>query len=152
MKLGASQPKKAKLAAYVGLYCGFMLGFAALFFAVMVGKRCGVLRGTARPKQGANINLGCFYLVGMPVAVWLAFFAGFDFKGLWLGMLAAQGSCVVTMMLVLIRTDWDFEAERAKELTGAEVVVVDDIKQVEQEKPRKAESKEDSFSLLGEFV
>ncbi|GMI75507.1 hypothetical protein like AT4G23030 [Hibiscus trionum] len=187
-ELGANQPKKAKLAAFVGLYCGFMLGFAALFFAVMVGNvwatmftddkeiialtsvvlpiigvcelgncpqttGCGVLRGTARPKQGANINLGCFYLVGMPVAVWLAFFAGFDFKGLWLGMLAAQGSCMVTMMLVLIRTDWDFEAERAKELTGAEVVVVDDnSKQVEQEKPRKAVNKEDSCSLLGDLV
>ncbi|KAH1091746.1 hypothetical protein J1N35_019003 [Gossypium stocksii] len=187
-ELGANEPKKAKLAAFVGLYCGFMLGFSALFFAVMVGNvwatmftddkeiisltsvalpiiglcelgncpqttGCGVLRGTARPKQGANINLCCFYLVGMPVAVWLAFFAGFDFKGLWLGMLAAQGSCMVTMMLVLIRTDWDFEAERAKELTGAEVVVVDYSKDVEQEKPRngKAENKEGSFSLLGDL-
>ncbi|KNA09460.1 hypothetical protein SOVF_153410 [Spinacia oleracea] len=78
---------------------------------------CGVLRGTARPKVGANINLGCFYLVGMPVAVWLGFWAGFDFEGMWLGLLAAQGSCVVTMMLVLSRTDWEFEAQRAKELT-----------------------------------
>ena len=111
---------------------------------------CGVLRGTARPKEGANINLGCFYLVGMPVAVWLAFFARFDFKGLWLGMLAAQGSCMLTMMVVLIRTDWDFEAERAKELTGA-VVVDDDSKEVEQEMPQKAEIKEDSFSLLSDL-
>lgn len=78
---------------------------------------CGVLRGTARPKLGANINLSCFYLVGMPVAVWLSFYAGFDFKGLWLGLLAAQGSCVVTMLLVLSRTDWIRETERAKELT-----------------------------------
>ncbi|KAE9611292.1 putative multi antimicrobial extrusion protein [Lupinus albus] len=31
---------------------------------------CGVLRGTARHKVGANINLGCFYLVGMPVAIY----------------------------------------------------------------------------------
>ncbi|XP_022737420.1 protein DETOXIFICATION 49-like [Durio zibethinus] len=184
-ELGANQPKKAKLAASVGLYCGFMLGFSALVAAVMVRNvwasmftddkeiialtslvlpiiglcelgncpqttGCGVLRGTARPKEGANINLGCFYLVGMPVAVWLAFFAGFDFKGLWLGMLAAQGSCMLTMMVVLIRTDWDFEAERAKELTGA-VVVVDDSKEVEQEKPRKAEIKEDSISLSADF-
>ncbi|KAG4135125.1 hypothetical protein ERO13_D08G197300v2, partial [Gossypium hirsutum] len=71
---------------------------------------CGVLRGTARPKLGANINLGCFYLVGMPVAVWLSFFAGFDFKGLWLGLLAAQGSCLLTMLFTVTRTDWDFQA------------------------------------------
>ncbi|XP_021809858.1 protein DETOXIFICATION 49-like [Prunus avium] len=79
---------------------------------------CGVLRGTARPKLGANINLACFYLVGMPVAVWLGFFAGFDFRGLWLGLLAAQGSCVVTMLFVLARTNWELQAQRAKELTG----------------------------------
>ncbi|WCJ26171.1 MATE efflux family protein [Euphorbia peplus] len=79
---------------------------------------CGVLRGTARPKLGANINLGCFYFIGMPVAVWLSFYGGFDFKGLWLGLLAAQGSCVVTMCVFLCRTNWELEAERAKELTG----------------------------------
>ncbi|KAL9163397.1 hypothetical protein ABFS82_06G037800 [Erythranthe guttata] len=79
---------------------------------------CGVLRGTARPKVGANINLGCFYMVGMPVAVVLGFYCGMDFEGLWIGLLAAQASCMVTMMVVLLRTDWDYEAGRAEELTG----------------------------------
>lgn len=79
---------------------------------------CGVLRGTARPKVGANVNLGCFYLVGMPVAVVLAFYAGFDFQGLWLGLLAAQGSCMITMLIVFTLTDWEFEAQRATNLTA----------------------------------
>ncbi|KAJ4836355.1 Protein DETOXIFICATION 49 [Turnera subulata] len=111
---------------------------------------CGVLRGTARPKVGANINLGCFYLVGMPVAVWLGFLAGYDFEGLWLGLLAAQGSCVVTMLLVLAHTDWDFEAHRAQQLTGGFARVDDDNKAVEDEetKPSKAEIKADSFHLF----
>ncbi|KAF7828319.1 protein DETOXIFICATION 49 [Senna tora] len=81
---------------------------------------CGVLRGTARPKLGANINLGCFYLVGMPVAVWLGFFAGFDFKGLWIGLMAAQASCMVCMLFVLARTNWEGQAQRAKELTSSD--------------------------------
>ncbi|GER36717.1 MATE efflux family protein [Striga asiatica] len=86
---------------------------------------CGVLRGTARPKVGANVNLGCFYLVGMPVAVGLAFFCGMDFEGLWFGLLAAQASCMVTMVVVLVRTDWELEARRAEELTkGYEKVSV----------------------------
>ena len=74
---------------------------------------CGVLRGTARPRVGANINLGCFYLVGTPVAVGLGFYAGFDFQGLWLGLLAAQASCVVTMLVVLNRTDWELDRSSA---------------------------------------
>ncbi|OAY78424.1 Protein DETOXIFICATION 49 [Ananas comosus] len=80
---------------------------------------CGVLRGSARPKVGANINLGAFYGVGMPVAVGLAFWAGLDFKGLWLGLLSAQAACVVLMLVVSRRTDWDSQAERAQLLTGA---------------------------------
>ncbi|KAE8720799.1 FRIGIDA-like protein 4a-like [Hibiscus syriacus] len=35
---------------------------------------CGVLRGSARPSTAANVNLGAFYLVGMPVAVGLGFY------------------------------------------------------------------------------
>lgn len=78
---------------------------------------CGVLRGSARPKTGASINLGSFYLVGMPVAILMGFVAKMGFPGLWLGLLAAQASCALVMLHVLCRTDWMVQAERAKELT-----------------------------------
>jgi len=81
---------------------------------------CGVLRGTARPTTGANINLGSFYFVGMPVAIAMGFVFNFDFEGLWLGLLAAQASCVTLMLYVLLRTDWILQAQRARELTGAD--------------------------------
>ncbi|CAA7391858.1 unnamed protein product [Spirodela intermedia] len=85
---------------------------------------CGVLRGSARPRAGANINLGSFYGVGMPVAMVLAFYAGFDFEGLWLGMLAAQATCVALMLAVIARTNWATEADRAQKLTGASQEVI----------------------------
>uniref|UniRef100_A0A2P2Q4C3 Protein DETOXIFICATION n=1 Tax=Rhizophora mucronata TaxID=61149 RepID=A0A2P2Q4C3_RHIMU len=80
---------------------------------------CGVLRGSARPTVGANINLGSFYLVGMPVAMLMGFVAKMGFAGLWLGLLAAQASCAMLMMFVLCRTDWMVQADRARELTKA---------------------------------
>uniref|UniRef100_A0A1D1XH84 Protein DETOXIFICATION n=1 Tax=Anthurium amnicola TaxID=1678845 RepID=A0A1D1XH84_9ARAE len=80
---------------------------------------CGVLRGSARPATGANINLGAFYLVGTPVAVLLSFVAGLGFAGLWLGLLAAQASCVVLVSYAIARTDWVAEVERARQLTKA---------------------------------
>ncbi|KAK4795785.1 hypothetical protein SAY86_028111 [Trapa natans] len=79
---------------------------------------CGVLRGSARPTVGAHINLGSFYLVGMPVAVLLGFVAKMGFPGLWLGLLAAQASCALLMVYALGTTDWRLQAARAKELTG----------------------------------
>ncbi|XP_010536256.1 PREDICTED: protein DETOXIFICATION 52-like [Tarenaya hassleriana] len=86
---------------------------------------CGVLRGSARPSTAANINLGAFYLVGMPVAVGLAFRTGIGFCGLWLGLLAAQISCAVMMLYIVGSTDWEGEAKRAKVLTctGVDVVI-----------------------------
>ncbi|CAJ2643158.1 unnamed protein product [Trifolium pratense] len=78
---------------------------------------CGVLRGSARPTVGANINLGSFYLVGMPVAIILGFIVKMGFVGLWFGLLAAQGSCAVLMLFVLCTTDWNDQVERSKNLT-----------------------------------
>lgn len=78
---------------------------------------CGVLRGSARPNIGANINLGSFYVIGMPVAFLMGFEMKLGFPGLWIGLLAAQASCAVLMMFVLVRTDWILQVERAKELT-----------------------------------
>ncbi|KAF9689388.1 hypothetical protein SADUNF_Sadunf01G0087100 [Salix dunnii] len=179
-ELGANNPRKAKLAAIIGLSSSFILGLTALCFAFMVRKiwasmftqdaeiialtsmvlpilglcelgncpqttGCGVLRGAARPKMGANINLGCFYLVGMPVAVWLSFYAGFDFKGLWLGLLAAQGSCVLTMLFVLARTDWECQAQRATELTET---ISNDSALLEEDEKSKEDTKNSSSSSL----
>jgi MATE family multidrug resistance protein len=78
---------------------------------------CGVLRGSARPTVGANINLGSFYLVGMPVAMLMGFVVKMGFAGLWLGLLAAQGSCALLMLYVLCTTDWMVQVKRANELT-----------------------------------
>jgi multidrug resistance protein, MATE family len=87
---------------------------------------CGVLRGSARPKDGARINLGAFYGVGTPVAVALAFWAGQGFKGLWLGLLVAQAACVAVMLVVIARTDWAKQGERAQVLAGVVDTAHDD--------------------------
>lgn len=80
---------------------------------------CGILIGSARPKVGAGINFGSFYLIGLPVAVLISFILNMGFKGLWLGLAAAQISCMCMMVFTLVCTDWKHQAKRAKELTQA---------------------------------
>ncbi|KAL5991283.1 hypothetical protein ACLOJK_012190 [Asimina triloba] len=77
---------------------------------------CGVMTGCARPKVGAHINFGSFYLVGLPVAVILGFGFNMGFLGLCFGLVAAQGSCVFMMVRAIRRTDWKLQAERTKEM------------------------------------
>ncbi|KAM7259737.1 hypothetical protein ACFE04_015478 [Oxalis oulophora] len=80
---------------------------------------CGVLRGSARPSTAANVNLGAFYLVGMPVAIGLGFLLEVGFCGLWMGLLAAQVCCACLMLYVVGATDWDIEGRRAQRLMCA---------------------------------
>ncbi|XP_048331931.2 protein DETOXIFICATION 54 [Ziziphus jujuba] len=100
---------------------------------------CGILRGTARPAVGARINLGSFYFVGTPVAVGLAFWLKVGFGGLWFGLLSAQVACAVSILyVVLVRTDWEAEAMKARKLTGVEMASVcngerEDVKDEDEE-------------------
>ncbi|KAL6572941.1 hypothetical protein OROHE_002417 [Orobanche hederae] len=81
---------------------------------------CGVLRGSARPSVGARINLGSFYGVGLPLAVFMGFVLRMGLLGLWLGLLGAQVACAVLIVWVLSRTDWVLQANRARELIEVE--------------------------------
>ncbi|KVI01218.1 protein DETOXIFICATION 51-like [Cynara cardunculus var. scolymus] len=78
---------------------------------------CGVVRGTARPTTAANVNLGAFYLVGMPIAVGLGFGLRVGFIGLWVGLLSAQVCCAGLMLYVVGTTDWENQAKKAEMLT-----------------------------------
>ncbi|KAH7513388.1 hypothetical protein FEM48_Zijuj12G0194700 [Ziziphus jujuba var. spinosa] len=79
---------------------------------------CGILRGSARPGIGVGINLYSFYLVGAPVAIILAFVLRLGFVGLCYGLLAAQMACVVLILTVVFKTDWERESVKAKDLVA----------------------------------
>ncbi|XP_026379235.1 protein DETOXIFICATION 16-like [Papaver somniferum] len=76
-----------------------------------------VLSGTARgcgwQKIGASINLGAYYLVGIPSAILLAFVLNVGGKGLWFGIICALIVQVVSLLVVAWRTDWEQQAKQA---------------------------------------
>ncbi|TYG78544.1 hypothetical protein ES288_D02G067500v1 [Gossypium darwinii] len=80
---------------------------------------CGILRGSARPGIGATINFYSFYMVGAPLAIVLGFVWGVGFVGLCYGLLAAQVACVVSMLTVIFKTDWEKESLKANDLVGS---------------------------------
>ncbi|XP_022738656.1 protein DETOXIFICATION 16-like [Durio zibethinus] len=78
-----------------------------------------VLSGTARgcgwQKIGAYVNLGSYYLVGIPCAIVLAFVLDVGGKGLWLGIICALAVQVTCLSTITIRTNWEQEARKATE-------------------------------------
>ncbi|KAL5811706.1 hypothetical protein ACOSQ3_026656 [Xanthoceras sorbifolium] len=75
----------------------------------------GVARGCGWQHIGAYINLGAFYLVGLPVGAVLGFESHLRGKGLWIGIVV--GSIVQSTLLFLITsfTNWKKQATEARE-------------------------------------
>ncbi|XP_057974197.1 protein DETOXIFICATION 16-like isoform X1 [Malania oleifera] len=111
----------------VARYVAIMLPFVASS-NFLDGIQCvlsGAARGCGWQKIGAVINLGSYYLVGIPSAILLAFVLHVGGKGLWTGIicgLLVQASLLFTMT---IRTNWDQEAKKAMERVQDSTIPVD---------------------------
>ncbi|XP_019420464.1 PREDICTED: protein DETOXIFICATION 16-like [Lupinus angustifolius] len=75
----------------------------------------GMARGCGRQKIGALINLGSYYLIGIPSSILFAFVFHIGGKGLWLGIICALVVQVSCLLIITICTDWELEAKKAKE-------------------------------------
>ncbi|KAL3813281.1 hypothetical protein ACJIZ3_014549 [Penstemon smallii] len=75
----------------------------------------GIARGSGWQKIGAYVNLGAFYLVGIPVAIVLGFTEHLKAKGFWIGIVI--GSVLQSTFLSIITgfTDWQKQATKARE-------------------------------------
>ncbi|GJR65317.1 DETOXIFICATION 16-like protein [Tanacetum coccineum] len=60
------------------------------------------VRGCGRQKIGAIVNLGSYYLIGIPLAILFAF-------GLWLGIIAALLTQAFFLSILMLYTDWEKE-------------------------------------------
>ncbi|GLU12951.1 hypothetical protein SLE2022_296040 [Rubroshorea leprosula] len=87
----------------------------------------GTVRGCGLQKIGAYINLGSYYLVGIPSAIVLAFMLHVGGRGLWLGIICALMVQVSSLLIILIRTNWDQEAKKARERVKNSAVIVDTV-------------------------
>nr|XP_043618317.1 protein DETOXIFICATION 14-like [Erigeron canadensis] len=85
----------------------------------------GVARGTGWQQIGAYINLGSYYLVGIPMALVLGFHLHLKGKGLWSGLIIGIFVQCIMLSLVTHFTNWKKQAIKARErmLEGA---IVDD--------------------------
>ncbi|KAI3442801.1 Protein DETOXIFICATION (Multidrug and toxic compound extrusion protein), partial [Psidium guajava] len=75
----------------------------------------GVAVGSGWQAYVAYINLGCYYIVGLPLGFLMGWVFHLGVVGIWGGMIFG-GTAVQTIILtvITIRCDWEKEAEKAK--------------------------------------
>ncbi|GAV71602.1 MatE domain-containing protein [Cephalotus follicularis] len=90
-----------------------LLGFTVLLNSLQP-VLSGVAVGAGWQSLVAYINIGCYYIVGLPAGILLGFTFGFGVEGIWSGMIG--GICLQTIILVVVTslTNWKTEAEQAE--------------------------------------
>ncbi|KAJ0971599.1 hypothetical protein J5N97_019558 [Dioscorea zingiberensis] len=73
----------------------------------------GTIRGCGQQKLGVVVNLGAFYMIGLPCSVVFAFLSHLKAKGLWLGIICGLFTQVLFILITTLSMNWDNEAKKA---------------------------------------
>ncbi|KAJ7233732.1 mate-domain-containing protein [Mycena haematopus] len=92
------------------------------FFDATSGIMGGVLRARGKQVTGALLNLSGYYIIGLPIGMFLAFYpkTKLGLYGLWIGLMIALGYAASLGMWVCLATDWDMEVEKVRVRLAAE--------------------------------
>ncbi|KAF8067574.1 mate-domain-containing protein [Lyophyllum atratum] len=69
----------------------------------------GILRARGKQVTGALLNLSSYYIIGIPVGMWLAFRWDMKLHGLWIGLTISLVYCAFFGTLLCLRMDWNRE-------------------------------------------
>ncbi|KAL6123204.1 hypothetical protein ACLB2K_075726 [Fragaria x ananassa] len=73
----------------------------------------GVAIGGGWQATVAYINLGCYYVFGIPLGYLLSHVTDFGVMGLWGGMICGTALQTILLLIVLYKTNWNKEVEQA---------------------------------------
>ncbi|KAI8017827.1 Protein DETOXIFICATION 16 [Camellia lanceoleosa] len=79
------------------------------------GVLSGTVRGCGWQKVGAFVNLGAYYLVGLPCAIIFTFALHLGGKGLWIGIIGGSGLQGILLLVITLCTDWEYQAKKARD-------------------------------------
>ncbi|XP_062175359.1 protein DETOXIFICATION 24-like [Alnus glutinosa] len=75
----------------------------------------GVAVGAGRQSVVAFINIGCYFLIGVPAGALLGYVADLGIKGLWIGMIIGVVMQSLVLGYITFKTDWNEQVMKASE-------------------------------------
>ena len=86
-----------------------------MFFDTIHGVQSGIIRGLGLQVYGAIYTLICYYIVGLPIALYLAFIHQMGVKGLWLGFAVCCILLDAGLQCIIECPDWHKIARKMQE-------------------------------------
>ncbi|MBW2243086.1 MAG: MATE family efflux transporter [Deltaproteobacteria bacterium] len=68
---------------------------------------CGVLRGLGRPRPAAVFNLIGYWILGLPIGIWLALRTNAGLAGLWWGLAGGLSLVAIALLIWIARSGQD---------------------------------------------
>jgi MATE family multidrug resistance protein len=86
-----------------------------IFFDTIHGVQSGIIRGLGLQVWGSIYTLICYYFIGLPLALWLAFSKDMGVYGLWLGFSIACIILDIGFMMIIECPNWHKLAAKVQE-------------------------------------
>ncbi|KAH8998173.1 MATE efflux family protein [Lactarius akahatsu] len=74
----------------------------------------GILRARGKQFTGALLNLSAYYVLGIPIGVWLAFRCNMGLHGLWSGLTVSLVYGSALGVWIALKTDWAWEVQKVQ--------------------------------------
>jgi len=94
-----------------------------LFFAGIAQSCSGILIGVGRQKIAAWIKMVSIYGFGLPLGIFLSFYAKWKLLGLWMAYSFSLILVMIIELAFIARIDWQREVERSRRRVGVEHVL-----------------------------
>ncbi|PKI58916.1 hypothetical protein CRG98_020662 [Punica granatum] len=75
----------------------------------------GVAVGAGRQSMVAWVNIGCYYVIGVPLGVVLGYTANLQVRGIWIGMTIGIAMRILVLGFITYRTNWNEQVLKASE-------------------------------------
>ncbi|XP_061986005.1 protein DETOXIFICATION 29-like isoform X1 [Populus nigra] len=75
----------------------------------------GVAIGAGWQAAVAYVNIGCYYIFGIPLGLILGYWLQMGVQGIWIGMLTGTAVQTVVLFWMIGKTNWNTEASAAEE-------------------------------------
>ncbi|KAF5471933.1 hypothetical protein F2P56_008692 [Juglans regia] len=71
--------------------------------------------GAGQQSVVAYVNIGCYFLIGVPAGVFLGYLVHLGIKGIWIGMIIGVVAQSLVLGYITFKTDWNEQVKKASE-------------------------------------